>query len=85
MLLLHRALSFLIRNERPTRRNDSNSSSRSRSGSRASTNRDRIRCSMCREYGHFAKDCLASKLEKETEQMQQMINIDEVPTDHLNL
>ena len=56
--------------DRNTRRNDRSSSSRSRSGSRPSTNRDRIRCYKCREYDHFAKDCLTSKLEKETEQMQ---------------
>ena len=31
------------------------SNSRSRSGSRASTNRDRIRCYKCREYDHFAR------------------------------
>ena len=35
------------------------SSSRSRSGSRASMNRDR--CYKCREYDHFAKDCPTSK------------------------
>ena len=34
----------------------SSSNSRSRSGSRASTNRDRIRCFNCREYDHFARD-----------------------------
>ena len=31
--------------------------SSSRSGSRISTNRDRIRCFMCREYDHFANEC----------------------------
>ena len=36
------------------RRNDRNSS-RLRSGSRASTNRDRIRCFKCREYNHFSQ------------------------------
>ena len=35
------------------RRDRSSSNDRSRSGSRASTNRDRIRCYMCREYDHF--------------------------------
>ena len=44
-----------------TRRNDRISSSRSRSGSRASTNRDRIRCYKCKEYYHFVKDCLTSE------------------------
>ena len=46
------------------RRNDRRSSSRSRSGLRASTNRDRIRCFKCREYEHFAKDCLNSETGK---------------------
>ena len=32
------------------------SNSRSRSGSRASTNRDRIRCFKCQEYDHFVRD-----------------------------
>ena len=36
------------------RRDRSSSNDRSRSGSRASTNRDRIRCYTCREYDHFA-------------------------------
>ena len=62
------------------RRNDRNGSSRSRSGSRISVNRDRIRCYKCREYDHFAKDCPTSKLEKETEQVQQMYNMDEEQT-----
>ena len=48
------------------RRNDT-SSSRSRSGSRASTNKDRIRCLKCREYEHFAKDC-PNMSETETDQ-----------------
>ena len=32
-------------------------SSRSRSNSRTSTNRDRIRYFKCREYDHFANEC----------------------------
>ena len=36
------------------RRNDRSSSSRSTSGLRASTNRDKVRCFKCREYDHFA-------------------------------
>ena len=32
--------------------------------SRASTNRDRIRCNNCREYDHFVRDCPNSKEEK---------------------
>ena len=43
------------------------SSRRSRSCSRASTNRDRNRCYKCREYDHFAKDYPTSKTEKEAE------------------
>ena len=62
------------------RRNDRSTSSRSRSGSRASTNRDRIRCYKCRKYDHFVKDCLTSKLEKETEQIQWMYNMDKEHT-----
>ena len=50
------------------RRND-RSSSRLRSGSRASNNRDRIKCFKCREYDHFAKGCLnISDAEKENNQ-----------------
>ena len=63
------------------RRNDrSISNSRSRSGSRASTNRDRIRCYKCREYHHFAKDCPTFKEEREIKQLQQMLNLDEEQT-----
>ena len=48
---------------------------------RASTNRDRIRCFKCREYNHFAKDCLNSDTEKEkSEQIQQMYNLEEQKT-----
>ena len=35
----------------------SRSPSSSRSGSRTSTNRDRIRCFKCREYDHFTNEC----------------------------
>ena len=35
----------------------SDSSSRSGSNSRISTNRDRVRCFKCREYDHFANEC----------------------------
>ena len=63
-----------------TRGNDRSSSSRSRSGTRANTNRDGIRCFKCSKYDHFAKNCLTSKIEKETEQVQQMYNMDEEHT-----
>ena len=42
-----------------------------------STNRNRIRCYKCREDDHFAKDCQTSKIEKETEQIQHMYNMEE--------
>ena len=48
----------LDRQDRSRRRDRSMSNGRSRSGSRASTNRARIRCFECREYNHFARDCL---------------------------
>ena len=35
----------------------SDSSSRSRSNLRTSTNRDRVWCFKCREYDHFANEC----------------------------
>ena len=62
------------------RRDDRSSNSRSRLGSEASTNRDRIRCYMCREYDHFTKDCQTTKVEKEADQIQQMFNLDEEQT-----
>ena len=34
-----------------------NFGTRSRSNSRVTTNRDRIRCFRCREYDHFANEC----------------------------
>ena len=58
----------------------STSSSRSRSGSRASTNRDRIRCYNCREYDHFARDCPTSREERDLDQLQQMLNLEEKQT-----
>ena len=53
------------------------SNSRSRSGSRANTKRDRIRCYKCREYDHFTKDCPNSREERDLEQLQQMLNMEE--------
>ena len=58
----------------------STSSSRLRSGSRASTNRDRIRCYKCRKYDHFTRDCPTSREERETEQLQHMLNLEEDQT-----
>ena len=54
--------------------------SRSRSGLRDSTNRDRISCYNCRERDHFAKDCPTSREEKEIEQLQQMLNLEDEQT-----
>ena len=45
-----------------------------------STNRDRIRFYKYREYEFFAKDYLTSKIEKETDHMQPMFNLDEEQT-----
>ena len=61
-------------------RTRSTSNSRSRSGSRASTNRDRIRCYKCREYNHFVRDYPTSREEREIEQLQQMLNLEENQT-----
>ena len=51
--------------------------SRSRSGSRASTNTNRIGYYNCREYDHFARDCPTSREERALEQLQQMLNLEE--------
>ena len=58
-------------------RDKSSSNSRLRSGSRAGTNRDRIRCFNCREYDHFARDCPTSREERDLEQLQQTLNLEE--------
>ena len=58
-------------------RDRSSSNDRSRSGSRSSTNRDRIRCYACREYDHFVRDCLNSREERDLEQLQHMLNMEE--------
>ena len=50
------------------------------SGSRPSMNRDRIRCYKCREYDYFAKDIPTSRVERELEQPQQMLNLDDEQT-----
>ena len=51
------------------------SNSRSCSGFKASTNKDRIHFNKCREYNHFERACPTSKEEKEIEQLQQMLNL----------
>ena len=61
----------------------SRSSSRCRSGSRASTNRDRIRCYNCREYDHFVGDGPTSREERDLNQLQQMLNLEEEEQTHL--
>ena len=65
------------------RRDRSSSNDRSRSGSRASTNKDRIRCYVCREYDHFVRDCPNSREERDLEQLQHMLNMEE--QDHRSL
>ena len=47
------------------------------SGSRVSTNRDRIRCFECRKYDHFMRECPTRQASREAEQIQQMFNMDE--------
>ena len=43
-------------------------------------NKDRIRCFECREYDHFARECLTRQESRETEQIPQMFNMDEDQT-----
>ena len=62
------------------RDNRSISNNRSRSGSRVSTNRDRIRCFECQEYNHFTRDCPTMQVERKVEQIQQMFNMDKDQT-----
>ena len=50
------------------------------SGSRATTNRDRIRCLECREHDHFGRDCPTTQAKREAEQIQKMFNMDEDQT-----
>ena len=68
------------RQSRNRRNNRSISNSRSRSVSRPSTNRDRIRCFECREYDHFARECPTRQASRETEQIQQIFNMDKDQT-----
>ena len=69
-----------IRQNRDRRDSRSISNSRSRSGSRATTNRDRIRRFECREYDHFVRDCPTRQPSREVEQLQEMFNMDEDQT-----
>ena len=64
-------------------RDRSSSNDRSRSGSRASTKRVRIRCYTCREYDHFVRDCPNSREERDLQQLQHMLNMEE--QDHRSL
>ena len=59
------------------------SNSRSRSGSRANTNRDRIRCYNCRDYDHFVRNCPNSREERDLEQLQQMLVMEAKEQTHL--
>ena len=49
-------------------RDRSSGNNRSKSGSRASTNWERIRCYACREYDHFVRDCPNSREERNLKQ-----------------
>ena len=55
----------------------SSSNYRYRSGSRASTNRDRIKCYACREYDHFVRNYPNSREERDLEKLQHMLNMEE--------
>ena len=57
-------------------RDRSSSNDRSRAGSKASTNRDRIRWYACREYDHFVRD-LPNSTEERVEQLQHLLNMEE--------
>ena len=70
----------LDRQDRGRQRDRSVSNGRSWPGSRASTNRDRIRCFECREYDHFVRECLTRQKERDIEQIQQMFNLDDEQT-----
>ena len=58
-------------------RDRSSSNSRSRSESGASTSRGGIRCYACREYDYFVRDSTNSREERNLEQFQQMLNMEE--------
>ena len=52
-------------------------------GTRVSMNRDRIRCYVCREYDHVVRNCPNSREERDLEQLQHMLNMEE--QDHRSL
>ena len=66
------------------RRDRSSNNDRSRSESRASTNRDRIRWYICREYDHFVRDCPNSREERDLEQLQHVLNMEEQDSRNLS-
>ena len=68
------------RQNRDRRDDRSVSNNRLRSGSRATTNRESIRCFECRKYNHFVRDCPTTQAKREVEQIQQMFNMDEDQT-----
>ena len=43
-------------------------------------NTDRLRFYKCREYDHFTKHCPTSREERELEQLQQMLNLEDEQT-----
>ena len=68
------------RQNRDRRDDRSISNSRLRSGSTATTNRDRISCFKCREYNHFMRHCPMTQANNEIEEIQQTFNMDEDQT-----
>ena len=71
----NRSRSFQRQN-RERRDDRSVSNSRSISGLRTTTDRDRIICFECGEYEHLARDCSMMQASKEAKQIQQMFNMD---------
>ena len=59
------------------------SNGRSRSGNRANMNRDRIQCYNCREYDHFVRDCPTLGENRDLDQLQQMLNMEDGDQTHL--
>ena len=59
-------------------RDRSSSNDKSRSGSKASINRERIRCYACREYDHFVRDCPNSREERYLEQLRHVLNMEDL-------